>query len=102
MRALKILVVAMGVMLVAGIVALGFGIAYRIHHPQTASSATVHAPIAPHGMPRAVTLPSGARVISTQSDGDRVMVRLALADGGEELLLLDWRSGATLGALTLK
>lgn len=102
MRALKILVVAMGVLLVFGIVALGFGIAYRVHHPRNAGTAAIHAPIAPTAMPRAVALPPGARIVSAQSEGDRVMVRLALADGSEELLLLDWRSGATLAALTLK
>lgn len=102
MRALKVLVVALGVVLVLGIVALGFGIAWQIHHPRSAATATVRAAIAPNGTPRAVALPPGARIIAAQSDGDRVMVRLALSDGGEELLLLDWRSGATLAALTLK
>jgi hypothetical protein len=102
MRALKILVVAMGAMLLVGIVALGFGIAWRVHHPRTVATATVRAAIAPNGTPRGVTLPPGARIVAVQSDGDRVMVRLALSDCGEELLLLDWRSGATLAALTLK
>jgi hypothetical protein len=102
MRALKILVVAMGVLLVIGIVGLGYGIAYRMHHPRAAAPASPRLAIAPHGTPHAVPLPAGATILSAQSDGDRVLVRLALTGGGEELLLLDWRTGAVLSALTLK
>ncbi|HXE17155.1 MAG TPA: hypothetical protein VN632_07990 [Stellaceae bacterium] len=101
MRALKILVIAMGVLLVAGVAALGVGIAWRLHHPRiaTASPRTV---IAPAGMPRSVVLPTGAKLIAAQNDGDRVMLRLSLAEGGEELMLVDWKTGAVLSTLNLK
>jgi hypothetical protein len=102
MRALKIIVVAMGVMLVVGVVALGFGIAYRVNHPRGTASPPPRSVIPPIGMPRTVTLPSGAKILGVQSDGDRVMVRLGLANGGEELILVDWKTGATLSILELK
>jgi len=102
MQALKILVVALGVLLIAGVVALAVGIAYRLNHGRETPSPAA-ARLAPHGgAPRFVALPAGARILGTQSDGDRVMVRLGLADGGERLMLLDWNTGAVLATLNLK
>lgn len=61
-----------------------------------------NAVVSVHGMARTVTLPPGATILAAQTDGDRVMIRLRLAAGGEELMLLDWRSGANLGAIELR
>jgi hypothetical protein len=102
MRALKIIVVVMGVMLVVGVAALGVGIAYRINHRQAATPTTMRTVTPPNGVPRSVALPSGAKILAVQSDGGRVMVRLGLAEGGEQLMLLDWQTGATLATLNLK
>jgi hypothetical protein len=98
MRALRILVIVMGAMLVVGIVALGFGIAYRVHHPRGTVPPAPRRVVPPH----AVTLPSGAKILGIQSDGGRVMIRLGLANGGEELLLVDWQTGQELSILDLK
>lgn len=100
MRALKILVIAMGVLLIAGIAALGVGIAWRMHHPRTRTAAT-QSVVVPN-LPRQVALPTGAKLLAAQSDGDRVMLRLMLADGGEELMLVEWKTGAVLSRLNLK
>lgn len=54
------------------------------------------------GATRLVTLPAGAKILSAQSDGNRVMVQLGLPDGSERLLLLDWKTGAILSTLNLK
>lgn len=102
MRALKIIVVVMGVMLVVGVVALGVGIAYRVNHRPPATPTAMRTIVPPRGVPRSVALPTGAKILDARSDGDRVMVRLGLADGGEQLLLLDWQTGATLATLNLK
>jgi hypothetical protein len=92
----------MGVMLVGGVIALGIAIAYRVkHHPPTAPTA-VHVSIPPNGLARSVPLPEGAKILGVQSDGDRVMVRLGFADGREQLILLDWKTGAKLSTLELK
>jgi hypothetical protein len=56
----------------------------------------------PSGVPRTIDLPSGAKILSVQSDGNRVTIRLGLADGGEELMLIDWQTGARLSTLDLK
>lgn len=102
MRALKILVYVMGVMLVVGTLVLAGTIIYRVKHRPAEATAAIPAVIPPNGMPRNVKLPTGAKVIATQSDGDRVMLRLMLADGGEQLMLVDWKTGAVLSSLNLK
>ncbi|HEV2547878.1 MAG TPA: hypothetical protein VGU20_11100 [Stellaceae bacterium] len=97
MRALKILVVVMGVMLVGGTAALIAAIIDRAsrHTPQAAAPRG-------HGFgSAAVSLPAGARVLTTELAGDRVLVRLALAEGGEALLLVDAKSGTNLGIVYL-
>ena len=103
MRALKILVIVMGVLLIAGVVALGVGIAYRVNHPRTLEPPVAMRTVTPpNGLPRSVALPMGAKIVAVQSDGDRVMLRLGLADGGEQLMLVDWSTGAVLSVLNLK
>jgi Family of unknown function (DUF6476) len=102
MQALKILVIVLGLLLIAGVVALGVGIAYRLHHPSAAPSPTTAPRVTFGGAPRLVTLPAGAKILGAQSDGDRVMVRLGLTDGSERLMLLDWKTGAILSTLNLK
>ncbi len=94
MQALKALVIVLGVLLVgsAGLV-LGV-IVDRVNQPP-----------APPGQDLAhavVNLPAGARVLSADAAGDRLMVRVALAEGGEALILLDAKSGARLGTIELK
>lgn len=82
MRALKILVVAMGVLLVAGTAALVMAVVERVNHRPTSASPT---------LPRAATveLPPGAHVIATQATGERLVVRVGLSGGSEELLIFD-------------
>jgi hypothetical protein len=98
MRALKILVVVMGVMLVGGTAALIAAIIDRAsrHTPTTS------APPAPRGFEHAaVALPPGARVVTAELAGDRILVRLARAEGGEALIIIDAKSGAQLGTIDL-
>ena len=100
MRALKILVYGMGVVLVVGVIVLVVTIAYRLKHPRhpTEPARVETLSAAPH----LVALPPGAKVLGVQNDGDRVLVRLGFANGGEQLLLVDWKSGAVLATLNLK
>ena len=100
MRALKIIVIVMGVMLVAGVAVVVGTIAMRLG--QRAGAPAPVSVMAPNGERRVVELPAGAKVIAVQGEGDRVMVRLGLADGGEELILIDWKTGARLGTIDLK
>ena len=90
MRALKILVVALGVLLVGGSVALVVAVVSRIQHgPNLAVNADAAAPV------RSI-LPAGSRILAAELSGDRVLVRLAMPDGGERLLLLNARNGAEI------
>jgi hypothetical protein len=98
MRALKVLVVVMGVMLVGGTALLVAAIVDRASR----RTAQIAAPPG-RGFERTVaTLPAGARVLAAELAGDRIMVRLALAEGGEALMLLDAASGAPLGTIELQ
>jgi hypothetical protein len=93
MRALKILVGVLGVLLVAGTVALVTVVVGRIRHgPVTAAGVE-------RGSPVRTSLPPGSHIIATELSGDRLLVRLALADGGEALVLFNARSGAEVAVI---
>ena len=104
-RALKLVVIVMGVMLIVGLAVVVGTIAMRVSHRAVPAAAPATAPVAvmaPSGETRMVELPAGSGVLAVQSDGDRVMVRVALASGGEALILLDWKTGARLATIELK
>jgi len=95
MRALKIIVVVLGVALVAGTVALVALIATRLqHHP--APPPETAAPQPPRW-----TLPAGSHIVSTELSGDRLLIRVALGDGGEELVLVNARDGVEVAVIAL-
>jgi hypothetical protein len=93
MRALKILVAVMGVLLVVGAVGLVVAVANRINHPPAAAAIAAASEI---------ELPAGARVTTTEASGDRLIVRLALADGSEQLLVFNLATGARIATITLR
>ena len=100
MRALKVLVVVMGVLLLAGFAVLVVTIMSRM-----SQRATPVAPAAAHPVPfgnATVTLPTDALVMEVQGAGDRILLRLDLADGSEMLLVLDAATGAELGRIKLE
>ncbi len=100
MRALKLLVVVMGLLLVGGTAALIMAIINRASHR---AAAPAPAPVAARGFDRAVIdLPAGARVLGSDAVGDRLAVRIGLAEGGEALILIDPRTGARLGTIELR
>jgi hypothetical protein len=100
MRALKVLVVVMGVLLVGGTAALIAAIIHRASHPRPLPAASAGAA---RGFDRAVIdLPAGARVLGSEAVGERIMVRVGLAEGGEALILVDPRTGARLGTIELR
>jgi hypothetical protein len=98
-RALKILVAVLGIMLVGGIVALVVLLATRGRPSTPRPVASV-----PHGTAydAVINVPAGAHVVSAQADGARLVVVLALADGSQQILLLDPASGARLGTIELR
>lgn len=81
MRALKALVIGMGVLIAAGLAVVVVTVANRAldgERPPTKA---------------ALALPDGAEVLETVLDGDRIALRLRLADGAEAIHVFDLATG---------
>jgi len=99
MRALKVLVVVMGVLLIAGFAVVVVTIIGRM--TQRATPAAVSAThLTPFGT-TSVTLPADSLVMEVQGAGARILLRLDLKDGTEMLLVLDAATGTELGRIKL-
>ena len=96
MRALKILVVVMGVMLVVGFAALIAVIAARLSRGGPAAVA------AHFGTSSPVEIPRGAHIEAMTVGADRLVIGLASPDGGRQLVVIDLTTGARLGAIELR
>ena len=95
MRALKILVVVMAVMLVVGFAALVALIAGRISRGGPAATAA-------HGFGSpSIDVPRGARIEAMTAGADRLILALVLPEGGRQLIVIDLVTGARLGAIEL-
>jgi len=95
MRALKIAVVVMGVMLVAGFATLVVVIAGRISRGgsgPTPTRAFTNRPI---------EIPHGARIEAMTAGPDRLILGLALPEGDRQLVVIDLATGARLGTIDL-
>jgi hypothetical protein len=112
MRALKSLVVFMGILIAIGITVVGVTIYRRATDTTAADASRGSATVAPApavtgarpgGLPlpgfaaRDLDLPAGSAVVSVQTLDSRVLVHARLPDGGTRILLLDPASGATIG-----
>ena len=95
LRFLKILVVAMGVLLVGGFVALVVTIAMRVSH-RTALPVAGTAFTAPP-----IALPRGAKIEAMSTGPDRITLDILLADGTRQLLVIDLQTGRLLGTIPL-
>jgi len=91
-RGLKILVVVMGVMLVAGITILVVAIAARVSQTRPA--------VMPFAAPP-LDLPAGARIETIGVGSDRLVVDIVLPDGNRQLLVIDLATGRRLGVIPL-
>jgi hypothetical protein len=97
MRALRILVVVMGIMLVVGFAALIAIIAGRISRGGPAPATTARA----FGS-RAVEIPRGSRIEAMTAGPERLVLSLLLPDGGRQLLVIDLATGSRLGTIELQ
>ena len=95
LRALKILVVVMGVMLVVGFAALIIGIAGKVSH-RSPPVADRHAPLS-----AALEIPRGARVEAMTTAQDRLILDLVLPDSARQIVLIDLATGARVGTIAL-
>jgi Family of unknown function (DUF6476) len=103
MRALRLLVIVLGVLLVGGTLSLVVAIIVRAPHPSE-SRPEARTTAAARAVPFDVTvdLPAGAIVQSVQPAGERLAVHLILPDGGQEIVILDLGSGARIGTIELR
>ena len=84
MRALKALVIGMGVLIAAGLAVVVVTVANRtLDGGKPPTEATL-------------ALPTGAEVLETALDGDRVALRLRLADGTTAIHVFDLATGRRL------
>jgi hypothetical protein len=98
MRALRLLVIVLGVLLVGGTLALVVAIIVRSPRPsESRPSDSVKLPY-----DAVVDLPAGAVVQSIQPAGDRVLLHLVLPSGRQQIVVLDASSGGRRGTIELR
>ena len=95
MRALKILVVVMGVMLVVGFAALVALVAGRVSRGGPAGTAAHRFAASP------IDIPRGARIEAMTTGSDRLILALELPDGRRQLVVIDLATGVRLGTIEL-
>ena len=98
LRVLKVLVVVMGVLIVAGVITIVVTIVQRMSD-KSEQKQSVAVPVAGGFDTRSVALPVGARVVSVSADGGRLFIHVEAADGRASVLVLDGASGTTIGTL---
>jgi len=110
-RGLKILVIVMGVLIVAGLAVIGTTIAKR----QAASGAPTGAPTGAVGTARApgvpvatafgeknIELPKNGRLTGVHTESGRLILRILLPGNRESLIVLDIATGEKLGTVNVQ
>ena len=103
-RALKALVIFLGVLIVGGVVVIGVTIYQRATGPAS-EGATADAPpaVSPSGFgARRIGLPQGADIVEAVAEGDRLILIVALPEGSQRVIVLDLANGAELGRIDLE
>jgi hypothetical protein len=95
MRGLKILVVVMGIMLIVGFAVLVVMIAGRMSRGGSTPNAGRAFAAA------AIDIPRGARIEAMTAGADRLVLGLALPEGGRQILIIDLATGSRLGTIEL-
>lgn len=104
MRALKAVVIVLGVLILAGTTILVVTIIRRAQRLGEPRPVEITAPVGPpRGFDTArVKLPPGSEVVETRAAGERLVLRVRLPGGEERLILLDMGSGAVTGTIVLE
>jgi hypothetical protein len=100
MRALKALVIVLGILLVGGTVALVATIISRAGRSPAGAPVVTATARAPYET--ALGLPAGSQILAVEPAGERVLIRAVPPDGRELLFILDLASGARLGTVELR
>ncbi len=91
---LKVLVIVMGLLIVAGFVVVAAEIARRMSSP-----GGLRSPAAKAAFTQRIALPSGAQVQSMEAVADRLVVHVKTSDGQSTAYIVDPRTGALLGTV---
>lgn len=102
MRALRLLVIVLGVLLVGGTLALVGAIIVRSQHGSESRSGPPAISSMAAAYDTALDLPAGAVVQSLQTAGERLLIHLVLSDGRQQIVVLDLASGARRGTIELR
>ncbi|MGQ0585070.1 MAG: DUF6476 family protein [Reyranella sp.] len=94
---LKVLVIVMGLLIVAGFVVVAAEIARRMSTPNAARPPASGQ--ATSGFAERIALPSGARVVSMNAAGDRLVVHVETQGGPSAAYIVDPRNGALIGTV---
>ena len=89
---LKVLVIVMGLLIVAGFIIVAAEIARRMSSPSTAR------PPASAAFSERIALPAGAKIISMTTAGERLVVHVE-TPAGPAAYIVDPRSGTLLGTI---
>ena len=93
MRSLRILVAAMGVMLIGGFALLVAVVVGRLSHGGSF----------PRSFPAtAIDIPRGARIGAMTTGTDRLVLELVMPEGGHQLVVVDLATGTRLGTIDLR
>ena len=96
MRALKLLLIGLGVLLLMGIGVLAATVIWRIDHGRPLSSRPV-----PTAAAQRIVLPAGAKVIATDVNAGRLIARVELTGGGVRVLVFDLATGGEVATIDL-
>lgn len=91
---LKVLVIVMGLLIVAGFVIVAAEIARRMSTPNAGRS-----PAGAASFSERIALPAGARVVSMTAAGDRLIVHVETQGGPAFAYVVDPRNGTLLGTV---
>jgi len=94
LRVLLALVIFMGVLIVAGIVVVGFTIANRLSNMGAEDE-----PAAGGFGAADIPIPAGCEVVEARPDGNRLILRLGSGGRCNQAIVIDLRSGAVTGRL---
>lgn len=96
------LVIGLGIVLIGGVILLFVLLATGAHLKDRPAAGPASAPRAVAVEDLALTLPKNSRVSDVLSSGNRIVVRVRLADGTERLYALDGTTLKPLNSLTIQ
>jgi len=94
LRGLKILVIVLGVMLVAGAAVLAAAIALRLAQRTTPPTRALVAP--------PIFMPHGSKIETMAVGTDRIVLQVDLVDGSVQLVVIDLATGKEMEVVPLK